>query len=1190
MVATGCSLRKRATETPVPNEQNFNKEFFFEKGDTAKPKRFIFGKATTQVDSIAERGGALFMAQMNLHENIEFKLTNDYLIGYRVNPSFPNNRERWIPVLRIKISKHFYLEMRKDEYGRETKDLIENDQRSDWTRRPMMKLDLTDITYEENAVRASSLRREIVTMAADEIERDDKNSFLGFNINEKVTWNFGRNNNSSTTMSITSRINLMAFKPDYSFKGTAYHVDNAKYFNILHTVSRQIEDGGGVDRQVMKAAKWDFSKPLDIYLNNVPERYTQVFVDAVNEWDTMLQNIKAVPAGQTAFRVHTTYPGKYPFDLRYPAINWVDDTRISAHGPLGIALNNADLETGKMIGANVVIYGGKLEAFLNRYPVNSGSSQFSKIVNTVQMPAFPFIPFNFGSGPANIPLLQIQGLNDIRFDLLPSAPTVGLFDAANTNFTQNTNFESLLDTQFFEHTNDLSATQDPKSLEEALQQEHYLQLKENRLESAFFMSHHDRTFADIAPQISAAMGPIVTASEREKVKRSVIKNVLLHELGHFLGLGHQFKGSILPDEGTLPTIYTNSARNTNNPKSLYARSRATTGRTNYTSIMDYPSGFVEVAIKEEDVKPGPHDELVLQYIYNGKISLYDKARDRFNMETTLESINQQIAGRIPDQINGMSVAYFPACNDWDASLMRDSECKRWDDGITPADIVESQFRMVRDNISSILFNFSNKSNQSAEEAESRLWGVALGMFSNVRTFYDDLRIHLSETIYEGSLTQWEALRGDNDALFNFSRACVQNTSAIQNVVLKKIMLDKKVRKLCKANLAVLNQTRSFISLPMFDHTDVTFSTSVQGGYIGGEGSNNASKYFSGNYTGLTNYPLKMAALYNMTSPNPYMLYSGYFMDNIFYDISKYRFLYRTLFPHEVTEIMSLAVTKNMAFGSDENSVSGETTLGKTVLSLSYLNSIMNHGQYAGNETARPTDDYNRILQTQAQFDFKVVAIMINVSEPTEGDKELIKQFTFDLLDLRTMKTAPIQDVYILPGGRVIARDRSKFLFPLSEMRFINDKTAYVMAYQIEYDEPALEDKLFEESTKALLTSEHSKIVDDCIDGINSSGLSKFFTGATRDDLTPEEQFSGFRIQPGIATELNSTKRDQLKLSIQQEFNKYEAYARKRNPKLNAQNTMTRRCEEAVRGVGMISSAAAMLNGYWLGITNNYIKR
>lgn len=1189
MVATGCSLRKRATETPVPNEQNFNKEFFFEKGDTSKPKRFIFGKATTQVDTIAEKGGALYLTQLNLHENIEFKLTYDYLIGYRVNPSLPNNRERWIPVLRIKISKHFYNEMRKDEYGRDTKEFIENDQRSDWTRRPMMKLDLTNITYEENAVRASSLKREILTLAADEIERDDKNSFLGFNINEKVTWSFGRNNNSSTTMGITSRINLLAFKPDYNFKGTAYHVSNADYFNILHTVSRQIEDGGGVDRQVMKAAKWDFSKPLDIYLNNVPEKYTQVFIDAVNEWDLMLQNIKAVPEGQKAFRVHTTYPGKYTFDLRYPTLNWVEDTRISAHGPLGIALNNADLETGKMIGANVVIYGGKLEAFLNRYPVSSGSSKFSKIVNTVEMAAFPFVPFNFGGGPSNIPLLQ-QSLNDIRFDLLPSAPSVAMFDAATTNFTLNTDFESLLDTQFFEHTSDLNTLQEPLTFEQALQQEHYQQLKSNSLESGFFVSHHDRTFADMVPQLSAAMGTIISSSDRENVKRSVIKNVLLHELGHFLGLGHQFKGSILPEEGTLPTIYTDSVRNANKAESLYARSRAATGKTNYTSIMDYPSGFVEVAIKEKDVKPGPHDELVLRYIYKGEISLYDKANDKFNFEFTLDKINQQYAGQIPPTVNGMKVAYFPACNDWDATLMRDSECKRWDDGITPAEIVESQFRMVRDNISSILFNFSNRSNQSAEEAESRLWGTALGMFSNVRTFYDDLRIHLAETIYEGNLTQWEALRGDNDALFNFSRACVQNTANIQNAVLKKIMRDKKVRKLCKANIAVLNQTRSFISLPMFDHTDVSFSTSMQGGFIGGEGSNNSSKYFSGTFTGLTNYPLKMAALYNMTSPNPYMLYNGYFMNNLFFDKSEYRFLYRTLFPHEVTEIMSLAVTKNMAFGSNENSASGETTLGKTVLSLAYLNSIMNSGNYSGNETARPTDDYNRILQTQARFDFKSVAIMITTVEPTEGDKERIKQFKFDLLDLRTMKTAPIQDVYIMPGGRIIARDKGKFLFPLSEIRFINDSTAFVMAYQIEYDEPALEDKLFEESTKALLTSEHSKIVDDCIDGINSSGLSKFFTGATRDDLTPEEQFVGFHIQLGISTELNSTKRDQFKASIQQEYNKYEAYARAKNPKLNVQNTMTRRCEEAVRGVGMISSAAALLNGYWLGITNNYIKR
>jgi len=160
---------------------------------------------------------------------------------------------------------------------------------------------------------------------------------------------------------------------------------------------------------------------------------------------------------------------------------------------------------------------------------------------------------------------------------------------------------------------------------------------------------------------------------------------------------------------------------------------------------------------------------------------------------------------------------------------------------------------------------------------------------------------------------------------------------------------------------------------------------------------------------------------------------------------------------------------------------------------------------------------------------------------------------------------------------------------LSELRFFTDTNAYVMAYQIEYDEPAKEDRLFEVSTKQLLTGQHDSIIDACINGINGSGLSKFFTAATRDDLSEQEQFMGFVVEPGI-TELSPLKRERFKQSILDEYAKYEKYAKSRNNLLNDQNTMTRRCEEAVRGVGMISATAAMLNGYWLGITNNYIKR
>src|SRR5262249_27252764 len=66
---------------------------------------------------------------------------------------------------------------------------------------------------------------------------------------------------------------------------------------------------------------------------------------------------------------------------------------------------------------------------------------------------------------------------------------------------------------------------------------------------------------------------------------SVVMDLTLHELGHVLGLGHQFKENIIPEEGTVPSRYI---------KDLSAKANEENGWTNYTSVMGYRSGRTEM--------------------------------------------------------------------------------------------------------------------------------------------------------------------------------------------------------------------------------------------------------------------------------------------------------------------------------------------------------------------------------------------------------------------------------------------------------------------------------------------------------------------------------------------------------------------------------------------------------------------
>lgn len=1237
-VVVNCSLRKRGVETPAPNEQVRSKDFFFEKGDPNKPKRFLLGVAPIQTDADGEEWET-FLAQDALHINIEFEITNDKLIGLQVNPSFLNDRSKWSKVLEIDITKHFYYEYRKDEYGRDTRELIENDQRSDFSRRTHMRLDLSSVHFFVDRWGSSYFTKNSQVISSDNVEWDPEKSFLGFNINERTTFSYGIFVRNSQVVNTTRRVNILAFEPDRTFKATPYHVDNAKYFNVLHTVSRQIEEGQSIDKQVMKAAKWDLSKPMDIYLNGVPEKYVSVFEDTVAAWETSLRNIGAIKTAKKIFNVRTDYPSKYPFDLRYPTIHWVDSKRTSIHSPLGIALNNADVETGKMLAANVIIYGGMMENLINRYfnPSMVKSSEIAVSSESLLPEAqfiLPPLPQTFLVPPSSTTSGFKIDTEYLKLDALDTTPTAPSLQTRTAALLQNNSMLDLLSLEMFA----------PKKEMEMLQ--FFFQSQKERMENDIFergatnIAHHsDRTFADVAGGWSGGLA-FAEASGNNRVTqrsalRSLIRNVLMHELGHFFGLGHQFKGTLVPEYGTVPKVFTNHTDNLKDPKSLYARAMppksvedcrirkskvenlAQNGAqnatqktesvdcisdyvpTNYTSIMDYPNGRMEVILAEDEVVPGPHDELVLRYIYNGEIATYNKAEDRFQFFTHDEILEEK-TGFIPKKIKGNSVAYFPACNDYDASLMKDPFCNRWDAGTRAEDIAASYLRNIDDNITNILFNFSDTSEVSAARAENRLWATSIDVFSHLRTFYDELRIRLLNTPFNpkenDGVSMWQALKEDGeDALFQFSSACEMDlnkedgkgTDRIKNPTLKVILANKEIKDLCLATKKTLNATKKYVSLPPIDHTILDKDRVMQGGYVAGEGATQWSTYVNGKSVVLTNLPLKIISLFNATTATPFMLYGGSFMNNIFYDNEENRFFYRSLFPNEITDITSTTVNKNLMFANETQNVLGresKTIIGSSILSLAYFNWAMNEGIYSGNEKSRLTLNYNDILQSQTSFDFSYGALMIKVQAQNDpgAEADRFKKFTVDLYDFSNNKTIKIEDFYMLPEGRVIARNGNMFLFPVTKIRFYSETEAYALVYKIGYDELRETDPLIDKSIKTHLTDTHRRIVDNCIIGDGVTGLSGYFGGAA------DSNFSGFKIMQGIHKDGNKTPRFEFERSLRDEFAKYEAYVKKKNPK--SIGLMQNRCEEAVRGIGMISSVAGLLNGFWLGITNDYVER
>ena len=152
LVIAGCKFISPGIKTPLPRDNRVKKSFFANfdaDGNIAGHRTFIggwmaettAGKQSYRISNHIEYAG---------HCNIEFhvrKMDQDryHLVGLRVNPSFPYDRDRWEPVITIPITKQYYYRKRKDQFERETNEYIEDDSEDDPSRRPYMNLDLAGI-------------------------------------------------------------------------------------------------------------------------------------------------------------------------------------------------------------------------------------------------------------------------------------------------------------------------------------------------------------------------------------------------------------------------------------------------------------------------------------------------------------------------------------------------------------------------------------------------------------------------------------------------------------------------------------------------------------------------------------------------------------------------------------------------------------------------------------------------------------------------------------------------------------------------------------------------------------------------------------------------------------------------------------------------------------------------------------
>lgn len=1197
-----CTVRTPTTETPIPNDRGVEKTFFQEttssvsaagKSETKiKPKTFLCGWAPISETGAIASAFLTHAVHMGGHCNMEFEVTQDALIGRLVNPSFPNDRSRWKPALTIPIRKHYYYERAKDSYGRDTNEFIENTSRSDFSARPMMDLALEGLSIDDWDLAMFYDSRNGKITSIQDVEWDKKTGFLGFTAS--IT-----SNSWGSAVGARIRFNFKAFEHNSNFKATPYSPLNAKHFNALHVIGEKVD---GIN-QIWSAAKWDLSKTHDVYMHGFPDDYVPVAQTVIDQWNAAFKAI-GKPA---AFRLNKTKM-KYPFDLRYPMMVWVDDPQISAYSPLGIGMANADVRNGEIMWGQITLYGGMLERYVKMHlgPIGSATSA-SKVLGArgSEAPAFFQTYFNPTKPLAHAPMVNaalLPRLENRIHQLSPKANTAQIVEKLLANESIRTgkkpsaqdianataeaerrlpmlaqdrsnalraSFEAAAadqqgrlnrsepfrtDTkQLFGFLGDVSAEMRAKAFgndERSMSRgQKYAKLTERSAEelqraSGGVVHDVDRRFIDVGPQIIAGLSQ--SGVSYEEGLRKIVLELTLHEFGHMIGLGHQFKENIVPADGTVPAKYI-----------AELKKGVANNMTNSSSVMGYKHPVTELLEDENHIGPGPQDLLTLRYLYNGEYATFRRgsADDEFTFAKVPAS--GLIPARNPERPEYVT-SYFPQCNDFDATFGADPYCNRFDRGHNAETIVKSYFEDLNANMVSRIYAFTDSRGTNTDEAEGYLWWKSLGTLGRVRTFYDHMRQKFE--------TEIRSISNSERNLYEFSRVCSDEIEGSREL---KAMFTAKpeLKELCKVNRMAVKEMMNLLTIPGPDRSRMDWDSAVVAASMsGGDGDADYSRVF-GTHKALSVMPLKLSAINALTTPYPYTMLGGWMFPVPRYAGADGLFSYSTMFPVEFTEALAVAVEKNLKFTSASST---SATMGLPVTSMGYF---LDQQSYANDSTRMPKDFIENI-RNQTNFRLSMKAVILQLK--TREDKSRITHFEGELYDPNTDRTQRIPESFVLPGGKLIVRAAGRnFVYPVTKLMFISDEMAYAWAYHIEYDDKH-DDVLAAHSVKATLEKLNNSILDSCIRG-NNDGLASYFN--SQEDPA---KYPGFLVMSGIAGD----KEKQLRFldSVKENFAKF--YELRTNAA--GQGPTAERCENSVRGVGMIVSTAAMLNGYFLPEVLDYL--
>lgn len=1181
-----CSVKERDPVTPAPTIKKVSTDFFFEYSadrTNYKPKRFVFGSMSEDKTGTYSRYTTDHFNVFGTYgsSNIEFEYNEDgtELIGKLVNPTYPNNKNKWQVLLTFKINT-YYEENPVDPTGRRSDDVARRSDRSDPRARTFMDLELSSLSYRHiNRTRPWSSWLEKVVEKVEDVEWSEDGNFLGFTATS-TTAGLGSN------LQTTDRINIMAIHDSdgAGFQETPYHKENDRYTQVLHITSQKKNHFG----ERLRAAHWDINsvtkKQYTIYLHNFPEKYLQLAIDAIEEWNDVFAKEDIV--GYRPFKYEVT-DRKYAFDLRYHTIHWVDDKALSAEGPLGLANSAIDIETGRILWTGSIIWGGMIDEYAARdIPSSaltsanmSGSSYMPSIMrmanrrnmnwtetrfnhpfkNSFTEDFISYLTSNVmltGIRAAHTPedLVQIQSQIDLDIELQERDVERGLNREDLDNYvrarealfhgsrfldkdqldylmvdlhTQEGSLEVDLDRgyndlsespfSFADISYDLGFSLNEPEDEHIQKEINFLHLghaREAHEVEYFANSSHDHDVKAIDALVDLKMEFAVAnaaAKERgeiidiDEVKRSMLKKTISHEIGHTLGLAHNFKSNIMPKKGTVPNegVYDRLVNARDNKM------------TNASSIMGYPDGLTTVYKTADEQKPGPNDENRIKMLYTQQYPVYDP---ELKGAGSYEWLKLPENGLMEPKIEGakkIPVAFLPGCNDMAASWYVDPFCNRHDRGYDARTLVRGYFDRLDKAYSGYLQNrVPDLENRAFWRIESYLWGMSGRTFSRSRLFYDYMRYH-----YKNEISKM--ITGNIDETFqnfqNFSQDCKQLVEVSNSYEVKSqeklaaLSSNEGVRRfmekdvddnwvisefgdLCIASGLFLDKANQMVSIYGPEYTQVDYTDRLVPGGIRIGDSRTDYGQFWGQWTEMSVMPLRFRAMQSVLMPYPMIMSRWAEMPLHPYNTEQTMYSMSTLYPKSYLKVINTLVQRGIELDHTRKG----PFLNRSLMYLGYFLSFHHLTQdYKNDRIPRQILD---AIEDQTQF--RISRAIIEVTANKKESTEFAKTFTGTVYNrFNSNGREGLGPVYFYTYDRIVTRQQSNSLtLALTPVRWRTPAAGLSAAIKLDYEiDPDFEDLSdVSSSPRKFLTEAIGQAVKECIEGENKDGLQSYFK--ERDDF------------------------------------------------------------------------------------------